>query len=594
MSSSPVPRVSPPPGAPGSAFELDDDAQFDHRLMDYAPDGILALDSEGRIFLVNEALCAMSGYARHELLGQTLEVLLPPDIRARHGQRLAQYFLQPRARAMGEVGRLELWRRNGQPLPVDIALGHGQRRGQACALAFIRDVSEMSALRQQVEFQARHDVLTGLHNRWTFSDQLAQAVSQGQRTGRTLAVLLIDLDDFKAINDGYGHAAGDVVLQEGARRLKAVLRAGDGLARLGGDEFAVLLRDLDSPVDAQLVAQKIVHTLGQPYSFDHYMVYPGASVGVVYAPQDAQDAETLMRFADLAMYQAKGNGRATFATYAANMSYELDEKLLIHERLKHALANDELELHYQPQVELPSGQVGGVEALLRWTDAELGPVSPTRFVAVAEATGLMVPLGNWVLETVCRQLAQWRDQGLWLRVAVNVSAQQFRQQGLVQQLAFLLRRWQIDPAQIEVEVTESVAMIDPDQAAHVLHGLAALGVSAALDDFGMGYSSLAYLRLLPVSRLKIDRSFMQEVCASEDGAVLAKAIMGLAHALNKSVVAEGIETHEQLDFLCHHGCASYQGWLFSKAVPAHEVPQLMAVLAPVGAVCRGVAQSRRA
>jgi diguanylate cyclase (GGDEF)-like protein/PAS domain S-box-containing protein len=557
--------------------------------MDYAPDGILAVDNHGRIFLVNPALCALTGYAAHELLGQPLEVLLPPDIRGRHGAHLAAYFSQPQVRAMGLVNGLALWRRDGTPVRVDISLGNAQRQGAPCALAFIRDISELCDLRQRMDFQATHDGLTGLHNRWVFADQLSQAISHGQRTGAMLAVLLIDLDDFKAINDGHGHGAGDRVLQEVARRLRSVLRGGDSLARLGGDEFAVLLRDLRDPVDAQVVAQKIVQTLGEPYRIDHYVVYPGASVGVVFAPQDANDAETLMRFADLAMYQAKDNGRATYATYAASMSYLLEEKILIHERLKHALAHNQLELHYQPQVQLPTGQVVALEALLRWNDAELGPVSPARFVPVAESTGLMVQLGDWVLETACRQLAEWRLQGLHPRVAINVSAQQFRQAGLVERLQFLLRRWGIDPRQVEVEVTESVAMIDPAQAADVLRGLTAVGVSVALDDFGMGHSSLAYLRQLPVSRLKIDHTFMREVCDSDNCAALAKAIMGLAHALDMSVVAEGVETQAQLDFLCLHGCGAYQGWLFSKAVPATEVAALMALSAPVGAACRGVA-----
>jgi diguanylate cyclase len=337
-----------------------------------------------------------------------------------------------------------------------------------------------------------------------------------------------------------------------------------------------------------------VETLSLPYRIEHFVVYPGASVGVVYAPQDAQDADNLMRFADMAMYQAKDSGRGTYATYSASMSYRLEEKMLIHQRLKQALAHNQLELHYQPQVHLPSGEVTGVEALLRWHDAELGVVSPERFVAVAESTGLMVELGDWVLETACRQLAEWQGHGLYPKVAINVSAQQFRQDGLVDRLRFLLRRWNIAPRQIEVEVTESVAMIDPEQAADVLRRLSALGVGVALDDFGMGHSSLAYLQQLPVSRLKIDRSFMASACEAGRGGVLAKAIMGLAQALGMSVVAEGIETQAQLEFLCSHGCGSYQGWLFSKAVVASEVPGLMAKRAPVGVACRALAEVRRA
>lgn len=580
-----IPLVpSAPPGTDGGAFLLDDDTQFDGRLIDYAPDGILVIDPEGRIFLANHSLCRMTGYALDDLLGQPIEMLLPPAMRAHHGGKVSQFFSQPHARAMGEVRKLEIWRKDGTPLAVDIALGHGHRRGQPCAMAFIRDVSEMRNLQAQMDFQATHDTLTGLYNRWMFGEQLEQAIRQSQRTGLMLAVLLIDLDDFKAVNDGHGHAAGDEVLKEVARRLRAVLRGGDSLARLGGDEFTVLLRDLKDPSDALQVARKVVHTLSQPFRVQHFTVHPGGSVGVVYTPQDADDPDTLMRFADLAMYQAKDNGRGTYATYAPSMSYRLEEKMLLHERLKHALENNLLALHYQPQIALPEGNMASVEALLRWHDAELGDVSPERFIPVAESTGLMQALGDWVLDTACQQIAAWRQQGLALRVAVNVSVQQFRQRDLVARVGFLLMRWQVPPHLLELEVTESVAMIDTAQAADMLGQLTALGVSVALDDFGMGHSSLAYLRDLPVTRLKIDRTFIRGVMHSESDAVLAKAVMGLARTLGKSVVAEGVETQAQLDFLCEHRCESYQGWLFSKAVAAHEVPVLLRHAAPVGAV----------
>ncbi len=573
---------SAPPGTDGGAFLLDDDTQFDSRLIDYAPDGIVVIDPEGRIFLANQAICRMTGYALPELLGQPIALLLPPAARAHHGDKVSQFFLNPHARAMGMLSKLEICRKDGTPLGVDIALGHGHRRGQPCAMAFIRDVSEVRDLQAQMDFQATHDRLTGLYNRWMFGEQLEQAIYQSRRTGLVLAVLLIDLDDFKAVNDGHGHAAGDEVLKEVARRLRAVLRGGDSLARLGGDEFTVLLRDLKDPSDALLVARKVVHTLSQPFRLEHFTVYPGGSVGVVYTPQDAEDANTLMRFADLAMYQAKDNGRGTYATYAPSMSYRLEEKILLHDRLKHALENNLLTLHYQPQIVLPEGRMDGVEALLRWHDPELGSVSPERFIPVAESTGLMQALGDWVLETACRQIAAWHQQGLDLRVAVNVSVQQFRQRDLVARVGFLLLRWQVPPHLLELEVTESVAMIDTAQAADMLGQLTALGVSVALDDFGMGHSSLAYLRDLPVSRLKIDRTFIRGVMHSESDAVLAKAVMGLARTLGKSVVAEGVETQAQLDFLCGHHCQSYQGWLFSKAVTAGEVPILLRQAPPVG------------
>ena len=566
---------SAPPGAARVFFLLNDDAQFDSRLIDSAPDGIVAVDVEGRIFLANESLCRMTGYSLNELLGQRIDLLMPPALRAHHPGKVASFFRKPHARAMGEVSRLAVCRKDGSALAVDISLGHAQRQGQPCAMAFIRDVSGVRALQAQIDFQATHDRLTGLSNRWSFHEQLVQAIEHNRHTGQVLAVLLVDLDDFKAVNDGHGHAVGDEVLKAVALRLRSALPSTGTLARLGGDEFTVLLRDLADPAEAAQVARQVLTVLEQPFLVQHLSVRTGASVGVACVPQDADNADDLMRFVDMAMYQAKDNGRGVFCAYAPSMSYRLAEKLLLHERLKFALEHNQLTLHYQPQIDLPHGQVVSVEALLRWHDPELGDVSPERFIPVAESTGLMLALGDWVLDAACQQAAQWHHMGLNLRVAVNVSAQQFRQRDWVERVGFLLRHWQVPPHLLELEVTESVAMTDADQAGTMLNQLTALGVSVALDDFGMGHSSLAYLRDLPVSRLKIDRSFIRGVTHSDSDAVLAQAVMGLASTLGKTVVAEGVETPEQLDFLCQHGCETYQGWLFSKAVRAQDIPALL-------------------
>lgn len=555
-------------------FVQGDDAQFDERLIDYAPDGILAVDTSGRIFLANRALCQLSGYALDELLGQPLEMLLPPAARQHHAEKMKRFFVQPTNRAMGAVSKLELWHRDGHALAVDIALGQGLRQGMAFSLAFIRDVREVVQLRHQMHFHATHDGLTGLYNRWMFREQLNQAIAQGLRTGLSLSVLLIDLDDFKAINDAHGHAVGDEVLKEVAVRLKSVLRTGDGLARLGGDEFAVLLRDLKHPDDAQVVGQKVLLALGQPYQSGHLTLYPGASVGVVYAPQDAQDAETLMRFADMAMYQAKENGRGILAMYSVAMLHRLEEKMRLHKRLKQALLTHQLALHYQPQVNLFDNQVHSVEALLRWHDSELGNVPPDRFIPVAESSGLMLLLGDWVLETACQQIAEWHRKGMNLRVAVNVSVQQFRGANLAERVGGLIQRLNFPAHLLEIEVTESVAMVDTAQAVRLLGEFSSLGVCVALDDFGTGYSSLAYLRDLPVARIKIDKSFIRGVATNPKDAMLAEAMIGLARTLGKSVVAEGVETPEQLAFLALHGCDTYQGWLFAKAMPSEDMTAL--------------------
>jgi len=470
---------------------------------------------------------------------------------------------------MGMVGNLRLMRNDGTLVPVDIGLGHGHLGHSSCAVVFLRDVSPVRRLEEQMQFQATHDTLTGLANRWQFMQSLTQMMALSARSQRTLGLLLLDLDDFKAINDGHGHDAGDQVLVEVARRLRGVLRAGDVLARLGGDEFTILLPEVAQAQDIGRVASKLIEVLSAPYRVNGYEVITGASVGAAFYPSDAQDGQTLMRYADMAMYQAKAAGRNTYAVYQSAMGVQMAERIRLHDRLKKAIFNGGLELHYQPQVDVHSGEVVAVEALARWNDAELGEVPPTRFIAVAESTGLILPLGEWVIETACRQLARWVRAGLHIRMAINLSVHQFRQPGLCQRLAEWIEAYRLPPELIELEVTESEAMAEPEAAQQILKDLAGLGVAIALDDFGTGHSSLSYLRTLPVSRVKIDRVFIQNVPDRDIDTNLVRGVMSLAHMMGLQVVAEGVETPAQLHFLRQQQCDTYQGWLYAKAMPAH-------------------------
>ncbi|RZL29156.1 MAG: GGDEF domain-containing protein, partial [Rubrivivax sp.] len=326
---------------------------------------------------------------------------------------------------------------------------------------------------------------------------------------------------------------------------------------------------------ALAVADKLLQGVAQPWRFGHHEMFPGASVGIVFLPRDGEDAGTLLRRADMAMYRAKDAGRGVHAVYDAGMSRLIEEKTLLQGRLKRAMHGEGLALHYQPQVDARDGRVVGVEALLRWHDAELGPVAPARFISVAESTGLILPLGDWVLDEACRQIARWRDEGLALRVSVNLSAHQLRQPHFVERLAERLQAHGIPGALLELEITETAAMASPEQAAAQMREIAALGVALALDDFGVGHSSLSHLRQLPVSRLKIDRSFIQNVVGGADDLVLVRAISALARALGKTTVAEGVETLAQRNVLRAEGCDVLQGWLFAPAVPAAEVPALV-------------------
>jgi diguanylate cyclase (GGDEF)-like protein len=404
-----------------------------------------------------------------------------------------------------------------------------------------------------------------------FRLQLNQALTRAARSELRVAVLLIDLDYFKTVNDSFGHATGDALLVQVGTRIRSILRENDTLARLGGDEFAILLTDLADVDEAVAVATKLLTALQAAYRLQDQDVYSGGSLGLAFYPDDAPDSDTLLRYADMAMYQAKEAGRGAYACYSEEMDQRVHEDMRLHTRLKEALAQGLLELHYQPQVDVESGAIVGAEALLRWHDPVLGPVSPARFIPVAEATGLILPLSDWVLETACTQIATWAQAGTPLRVAVNFSAQQFRQRDLPQKVHAALQRTGAQAQWLDIEITESVAMTQPEQAREQLDALVALGCSVALDDFGTGYSSLGYLKALPVSKLKIDKSFMDGIPDDANDTTIARAIIALAHGLGLSLVAEGVETEAQLRFLRQFGCELYQGWLFSKAIAADDL-----------------------
>jgi len=552
--------------------------------LDAAPDGILIVDDTGTILKANPATELLTGYGPEELTGQSVSVFLPQHMRSKHNHLVKSFFQHPVARPMGMVSQLQLLRKDGQSVPVDIALGHCSMGDRFVAVVYMRDMTEMKRLQEDMHYQATHDGLTGLANRWMFMQHFEQAMQRARRGGRMMALLLLDLDEFKDVNDSHGHAAGDQVLIEVARRLRSSLRAGDVIARLGGDEFTVLLPDVPSMDHVLQVAQKVQRSLSARCQLKMGEVSLGASIGITAFPDDAQDSGTLMRFADMAMYAAKAHGRGTHAVYRPEMSEALSQRSQMHERLKRAVETQALELHYQPQVDVSTGSIVGVEALLRWHDAELGSVPPDRFIPVAVSTGLIHPLGDWVLETACRQAAEWADNGTPVRVSINLSAQQFRQAQLPTRLQQLLALYGTRAELIELEITETEAMADPETAHQVFDRLRALGFSIALDDFGTGYSSLSYLRQLPVSRLKIDREFIRQVTHNDHDAVLVRAVIAMAHTLGLPVVAEGVEEAAQLVFLRSNGCQTYQGWLFAKALPAADISRMLGGPTPSSAL----------
>lgn len=532
-----------------------------------APDGILLVNSDGIIVASNAAMGLISGYAPEDIEGQPVDMFLPASLHGPHDVHLREFFLQPRRHTMGAGRVLWLQRKDGSQVPVDITLGSFYRAQAPLVVAFLRDVTEIRRMQERMQYQATYDTLTGLYNRWTFNQRLQECIQQSQVSAEPLALLLMDLDNFKAINDGYGHAAGDQVLEEVAKRLKSVVRSQGVLARLGGDEFTLLLPHTDTD-QAQAWAEQILSAMQAPCRWGNVLLDVGASIGVALSPLDARDATTLMRFADMAMYRAKAHGRGHFVFYEDHMGHEMAEKVLLSERLRLALGYDGIKLHYQPQLDLRTGQLCAVEALVRWTDPVLGDISPDRFIPVAESSGLILGLGNYVLDAACRQISLSLAQGKPLRIAVNLSAQQLRQPHLVQQVRDALARHAVPAQWLELEITESQAMQDPEHACQMLGELAALGVSLALDDFGSGHSSLAYLQHLPVQRLKLGQDFLRPGLL---GSKLLGAIIQLGHALGMQVVAEGVETEAQRSQLQALGCECYQGWLASKALTAAQL-----------------------
>jgi diguanylate cyclase (GGDEF)-like protein len=429
----------------------------------------------------------------------------------------------------------------------------------------------------QLEHQANYDALTGLPNRNLLNDRLRQAVYQ-QRSPRNLAVVFMDLDHFKFVNDSLGHSIGDKLLKAMSERLRAVLREGDTVGRVGGDEFVLILNDQSNEEVIFRAMQRISSKVSEPITIDGKELYVSCSAGISMYPQDGPDVDTLLKNADAAMYRAKEHGRNNFQFYTAEMNERVNERLALENALRRALERQEFILHYQQKVDMKSGAIVGAEALVRWMHPEWGLVRPARFIPLAEETGLIVQLGEWVLREACRQTREWLDSGLKPGVvSVNLSARQFRQEGLVRMVSRILEETKLDPAQLEMELTESMVMHNVEAAIATLQGLKSLGVALSVDDFGTGYSSLSYLKDLPIDALKIDRSFVRDIGAgaeAEDG-VIAQAIISLGHSLHLKVVAEGVETDQQVRFLKRFGCDELQGFFYGEPVAPADYAGLL-------------------
>ena len=537
-------------------------------ILDNAADSIITVDAHGVLVSANAATARLFGYPPPHLDGLPFSALVPKAGGAGDdaGAELARL-----ATAAPEDCVLEGRNARGDAVPLSISVAPVLMEREAFFVCILRDLTEQQRAQERIYRLAHHDALTGLENRFALNVRLEQQLALARRHNEPAAVLFIDLDHFKKINDSLGHAAGDKLLVGAAERMKDLLREVDTLARLGGDEFIIVLAGPLTPDSVTSVAVRVVESLSQPYQLNGSTAHSGCSVGVALFPDDGEDAPTLIRNADMAMYAAKREGRGNFQFFSPEMNAATHEHLLLENRMWGALHAEGFELYLQAQVELDTGRVIGAEVLLRWHDQELGSVEPSRFIPVAEESGMIVPLGDWVLGQTMALLAQWQREGLEdLRLAVNLSARQFSGSTLLARLDELVAQHGIDPSQLELEITETAAMRDPEATRQLLRQLRTRGFKLAIDDFGTGYSSLAYLKLFAIDRIKIDRGFVKDIEHNPNDAVIVAATIGLAHSLGLTVVAEGVETQAQWGFLRDKQGDEAQGYLFARPMPAGE------------------------
>ncbi len=540
-------------------------------------DAVISTDARGVLTFLNPAAEAMTGWTGNAAIGRPAGEIFR-IVEADTGQPVANPMLA--AMATGEVVRLIpgclLIGRGGQETPIEDSASPIRGRDGAIigAVLVFKDVSAARALALRVMHLAQHDFLTDLPNRMLLHDRLGRSIAVARRHGHRLAVLFLDLDRFKHVNDSLGHLNGDALLQSVARRLAACVRESDTVSRHGGDEFVILLSEIERPEGAVMTAHKIAAALAAPHEVAGFQLHVGGTIGISIYPEDGSDAVSLIGAADTAMYHAKGS-RKPYQFFERTMSGRAVDRLWFEAALQGALERDEFVLHYQPIVDLQTGSMSGAEALIRWVHPERGLMYPRAFMAIAEECGLIVPIGRWVLRQACAQARAWLDAGRGpMSMAVNISAAEFTDPRFLDHVRAALAETRLDPRHLELELTEAALIHDPDAAVAILRTIEVLGVRTAIDDFGTGYSSLSYLRQFPISVLKIDQSFIQEISEERIGTSLVRAVIGMGRMLGHRVIAEGIETREQMTFLQAEASCEGQGFYFSPALPAEQFARL--------------------
>jgi len=536
-----------------------------------AANAIVITDLHGTIVWVNHAFTTMTGYSQEEALGKNPRLL-------KSGAQPESYY----AELWSTISSGKLWkgeivnrRKDGTIYTEEMTITPVSQDGGAASTHFIaikQDITQRKTAEKQIQFLAYYDALTGLPNRTLLQDRLSKALASARRQKDKVALLFFDLDGFKNVNDSFGHSSGDLVLQDVAKRLKKRTREQDTVARIGGDEFLIVLTNVKDIADAAVAANRLMDTLSAKFVVQGHSLGISCSVGISIFPEHGMDVETLLKNADAAMYSVKENGRNNFQFFAEEMTAQAVERLTLENSLRPALDNNQLFLVYQPQMDIATGKIIGLEALLRWQHPELGLVPPDKFIRIAENSGLILRIGEWVLRTACSQTRKWQYEGFFaVRVAVNVSAVQFRQPDFCASVGRILHETGLAPQYLELELTESLLLNSADVTLSVIQELCALGVTLAIDDFGTGYSNFGYLRQFRVSKLKIDRSFVRDVAVNPDDAAIATAIISMAKSLSLKVIAEGVENEAQMSFLRAHLCDEIQGYYFSKPLTVDKV-----------------------
>ncbi|MBF0193489.1 MAG: EAL domain-containing protein [Magnetococcales bacterium] len=559
----------------GVMKEVETQLTLTTQVFESAIEGVVITDAKGIIQTVNSAFTTITGYSGKEAIGSSIDFLCSSD-QNDESSKEKQSALRD-----GTAWKGEIWnrRKSGEAYPQwETITAISDQSGQVTNyVSVFHDLSDIKASEKLLKFRTYHDTLTGLPNRDLFLDRLNQSISLASRSNSKVLVLFLGLDHFKNINNSLGHGSGDLLLQSVAIRFKDFIREGDTICRLGGDSFGFIIRGINLVKDALIVIQKLLGVIALPFNINEHELFVTASSGITMYPDDAMDANSLIKYADMALNRAKAAGRDRYQFYTEAMGRQADKRLHLEKNLRLALDKGEFVLYYQPKLNLLNKHIIGMEALVRWQHPETGLIPPNDFISIAEETGLIITLGEWILKTACQQTKDWIDQGyVPLKVAVNLSARQFREEGLVGLVENILTETDLPAQMLELEITESMVMDDVDEAINVLQQLRSLGVSIAVDDFGTGYSSLSYLGLFPIHTLKIDQSFVRDLTSDSKDAAIVESIISLAKGLDLRVVAEGVEGSEQQVFLESEGCDEIQGYYYSKPLPVAAFTQFLA------------------